>query len=211
MPKLRQNKIKKGLFRKMILQHHYLRRTGFYREVGGAFLRLMVIVVIIFGVLYFAGNYLLNFDKLVDYTVHTLPRWLAYAIFFTSESLFSLLPPDMFIVWTEELPYPWLSVSILGVLSYSAGIVSFSIGRALRKVRIINEWYSKKFDKHIRNVNKWGGWLILAAALTPLPFSLTVMTTGLMQYPKNRYLLWSLSRIPRFHLYALILFKAINL
>lgn len=211
MEKNMRKRSRKSLLKRVALQHHYLRRTGFYKTVGGAFLRLMIVVIVIFGILYYAGNYLLNFDKIVDYTVHTLPRWFAYAVFFVSESLFSLLPPDMFIVWTEELPYPWVSVSILGVLSYLAGIVSFSIGSFLRKIKKINDWYSGRYEKHIRNVNKWGGWLILAAALTPLPFSLTVMTTGLMKYPRQRFLLWSLSRIPRFHIYALVLYKAINL
>ncbi|PKP05346.1 MAG: short-chain dehydrogenase [Bacteroidetes bacterium HGW-Bacteroidetes-6] len=201
----------KSIFQRWWLQFKYFRRSGFYAEVGKSLLKFVLIFGIAFVLLYFAGKYFLDIDKIFGYFVHHVPYWMVISAFFVSESLLSPIPADLFIIWSEEMANPWLMLTLLAILSYVAGIVSYSIGRAVRENRRVNNYFSLKFEKHIKNSKKWGGWLIAAAALTPLPFSMTMVTIGMLHYPARRMLLWSLFRIPRFFLYALVLYKAVNI
>jgi membrane protein YqaA with SNARE-associated domain len=200
----------KSIFQRWWLQFQYFRRTGFYSEVGKSLLRFLLIFGIIFALLYFVGQQFLDIDVIFNYFVHHVPRSLVIATFFLSESFLSPIPSDLFIIWSEEMPNPWLWLTLLAALSYIAGVVSYGWGQLIRRNRRINEYFTSKFEKHIRNSKKWGGWLIAAAALTPLPFSMSMVAVGMLNYPVRRMLLWTLFRFPRFWLYGLLLYRAVN-
>lgn len=204
-------KKKRSIYKTSQLQFHYLKKSGFYNEIGKSFLRLSLIVIVIFALLYFVGTKFLDIDEIFNYLVHSVPKHYVFVLFYITESFFNPIPTDLFIIWSEELSKPWLNLTLLSLLSYIAGINSYFFGYYIRKIPRINRWFSKKFTKQIRNSKKWGGWVIAAAAMTPFPFSLTVVSIGLLNYPFKQFLIWSLLRIPRFFLYAFILYKTVNI
>ena len=70
----------------------------------------------------------------------------------------------------------------------------------------INHVTMKKYLKMIR---KWGGFLIVVGALLPIPFSITSITAGLIQYKFRNFLLFGLLRFVRFYLYAVVIFNVL--
>ena len=204
-------KRRRGLFETIKLQNFYLHRTGFYKEVGKSFLRLGIIIVILFAAYWFIGTRWLDIDELFNYMVHSIQRIYVFGLFFLTETFLNIIPTDLYIIWSEEFETPWRCLTILATLSYLAGLSTYAIARLVRKIQRINNYFTNRFEKHIKNSKKWGGYLIGVAAMTPLPYSITVFSMGLLKYPFRQFLLWSLLRIPRFYIYAYILYNTIDL
>lgn len=204
-------KKRRGLFKTMRLRNVYLHKTGFYKEVGKSFLRLGIIVILLFAAYWFIGTKWLDIDEMFNYLVHTVSKFYVFALFFTTETFLNIIPTDLYIIWSEELAHPWRCLTILSILSYLAGLTTYAMARLVRRIPRVNKWFTNRFEKHIKNSKKWGGYLIGVGAMTPLPYSITVFSMGLLKYPLKQFLLWSLLRIPRFYIYAYILYRTINL
>lgn len=210
-PLLTSIKKKRSFQKHSKLLFHYFRRTGFFREIGVGFLQFMGILAIAVGILLIIDHYVISISDIFNYIVTHVPVYLVFIIFTLNESFLALIPPDFFVVWSEKLEYPWVILILMGILSYLGGVVSFRIGMAARKIPFINRWIKKRFEKHVKNIRRWGGWIIVAGAVTPLPFSLLVIITGMLGYPFSRYLIYGLTRIPRFALYALVIYNVVNI
>lgn len=202
---------KRSLSKHWFLLFHYLRRTGFFREIGIGFLQFIGILVFAGAVLLVIDSYVVSVPEIFEYIITHVPVYVVFIIFTLNESFLALIPPDFFVVWSEELQYPWLILTIMGILSYIGGIISFQIGISIRKIPFINRWIKRRFERHVKNIKRWGGWIIVAGAVTPLPFSLLVIITGMLGYPFKRYLIFGLTRLPRFALYALVIYNVVNL
>ena len=70
-------------------------------------------------------------------------------------------------------------------------------------------WIKKKFIKHFELIRKWGGVLIIFAALFPLPFSAVCIVAGSVRFPLPAFFTLGLFRFIRFFGYALVLFKVV--
>ncbi|HPB01811.1 MAG: YqaA family protein [Bacteroidales bacterium] len=202
---------KGGFLRRWRLQYYYFKRTGFYTEVGKGLINFILIFAVVVGLVIIAEKTILDIDAVFNYVVTHVPNWLVFLVAFSTELLFGLIPSDLFIIWSEGHDYPWVALTILALMSYLAGILTFSFGKLIRKNKKVNSYFTSRFEKHIRNTRKWGGWLVAAAALTPLPFTLIMVVVGMINYPIKRMMLWSSLRIPRYFLMALIYYHTINL
>jgi len=90
-------------------------------------------------------------------------------------------------------------MTILGVLSYIGGVISYLIGYWLLKNKRIRAYSERVLDKYMILVRKWGGAFIIISALFPFsPFSLVVIAASIFKYPFRMFLLFGLSRIARF-------------
>ena len=103
---------------------------------------------------------------------------------------------------------PSFYLSILAFLSYLGGIVSFFLGRSIAKMPAVYNYLEVKMKKHLKNIRKWGGFLIVVGALLPIPFSMTSIAAGIIDYKFKDYLLFGLLRFARFYLYAIVIFHA---
>jgi membrane protein YqaA with SNARE-associated domain len=135
---------------------------------------------------------------------------LVISIFILSESLSGLLPPEIFIIWAMQdgtFLHFMFKVLFLGLISYSAGFLLYTFGRSLRnnqKFRAIKLKFFSKYDKLFR---EYGGFLIIVAAISPLPFGIIALMGGASTFHRERYLRYSLWRIARFLIYAVILWQ----
>ena len=124
-------------------------------------------------------------------------------------SFLGLIPPDFFILWGKQFQNPYAMVGLLAALSYGGGVISYIIGVYIGKLPKVHNWLERKFLNHIDNLRKWGGVLIVFAALFPLPFSPVCAAAGMVRFPVKTFLLLGLFRFLRFFGYALVLFKVL--
>ncbi|HSJ66352.1 MAG TPA: hypothetical protein VK921_01700 [Anditalea sp.] len=135
---------------------------------------------------------------------------LIISIFIASEMLSGILPPELFIIWALQdgtFSHFMFKVFFLAMISYVSGFLSYTIGRTLRNnstFRAIKFKFFKKYDQLFR---EYGGFLIIVATLSPLPFGAVALMGGAAAYNRHRYLKYSLWRFVRFFVYAIILWQ----
>jgi membrane protein YqaA with SNARE-associated domain len=137
--------------------------------------------------------------------------WLVFSIFCMSEVIIGIIPPEVFIIWAlrnDTLTGFILHTIVFALISYGAGIMAFSIGKYLHRTWLYQRLKQKYLQKSEKLLKKYGQYLMLVAALTPVPFSGTAMLVGAVNYPFKNYLLISLSRFLKFALSAWVLWHA---
>lgn len=134
-----------------------------------------------------------------------------FSIFTISEVVVGIIPPEIFMIWSlrEGDAYIYIAnVTLLAGLSYAAGVIGYFIGSYLNQTRFYKTLEKNFFGKYTAYLDEYGGFLIIVAALTPLPFSGICMLVGAMKYPFKKLLLFTLTRFIRFSVYAYIIWAA---
>lgn len=134
-----------------------------------------------------------------------------FTIFLFSEVIFGIIPPEFFMFWAlrhELLSLYIQNIAMLALMSYAAGVLGYFIGKAFNGTVIYRFFRRHYLGKYEKMFNNFGGFLILVAALTPLPFSGICMLVGAVRYPMRKFFWISLSRFIRFIVYAMIIWEA---
>ena len=188
------------------LLHQYYSYTGFYSFLGRSLLKatppILVFIALLLGIHFFV----MDVNTMLDYVTANFPDIGVFAVFFTSESILGLIPPEIFIAWSGKSDLPWIYLSILAVLSYLGGVISYFFGRGVANIPSVFVYLEVKMSKHIKNMRKWGGLLIIVGALLPLPFAISSIAAGIIKFPFGNYLLFGSLRFVRFLIYGLIIF-----
>jgi len=145
--------------------------------------------------------------------LYSEPLWI-YLIYFASEFFFGIIPPEFFMLWALHkagTAQYFLHVAFFAIVSYAAGYAMFLIGRFLNRRLYFRFLQRKFFSKLFPQVRKYGIFLIVVAAATPLPYSAISLVVGSSGYPMRNYLLAALSRILRFAVYGYIIYQSHNL
>ena len=192
------------------LLHQYYRYTGFYAFIGNSLKKSAIPVILIILGLYLVNEYVFTIDDGLEFLTQTFSRTGVLIVFFISETLLGLIPPEIFIGWSKKTATPILNLSILATLSYTGGILSYFIGKTIQKITTVKNYLEVKMAKHLKNTGKWGGFLILIGALLPVPFSITCVAAGMIKYPLKGVVLFGLFRFVRFALYAWAIFNVVN-
>ncbi|NCT17978.1 MAG: short-chain dehydrogenase [Flavobacteriaceae bacterium CG_4_8_14_3_um_filter_34_10] len=192
------------------LLHQYYSYTGFYGFLGSSLLKAIPLIVLFIGGLLAIHFYVIDVNVLLSKMTETFPAFGILSVFFISESILGLIPPEIFIAWSSKSATPIFHLSLLALLSYAGGVVSYFIGKAITKIPSVTEYLEVKMAKHIRNTRKWGGFLIIVGALLPIPYSLTTMTAGIINYPLKSLLFFGTLRLLRFYIYALAIFNIVS-
>ena len=207
---------KKKTYRKKINKPHYKRlhnyynRTGFYMFIWESLKQAFLpIVAAIIGLILF-NNYVYNINDGLQAMTETFSRLGVLTVFFISETILGLIPPEIFIAWSKKTTNPVLNLSILATLSYLGGLTAYFIGRAALKIDSVKNYLEVKMAKNLKNTSKWGGFLILVGALLPLPFAISCLTAGMIKYPFKNVVLVGSFRFVRFAIYAWAIFSVVN-
>jgi len=134
-----------------------------------------------------------------------------YSIFLFSEVVFGIIPPEVFMIWSIHggaFDSYVLNVVLLSIVSYGAGIFGFFIGSKMRSYSIFIRIKETYLDKYQKNLKRFGGILVVTAALTPLPFSAVAMAVAAFRFPFKYYVFYSLSRFVRYAVYGYIVWHA---
>jgi membrane protein YqaA with SNARE-associated domain len=213
--KIMDNHRKKRTYKKTLeLYHNYYKRTGLYKFLG---INLLKLILILAGII----ALILILDQIVDFKArqddiqHFVERHnplFVFTFFLGTESFMGLIPPDIFIVWAKAR-FPenaYFIVGVLATLSYIGGINAYFLGVLVRRFPKVEAYVQKKYEKNFELIKKWGGIVIIMAALFPLPFALISTIAGIVKYPFKPFLMYGLTRYIRFFLYAMAIFGALN-
>lgn len=135
---------------------------------------------------------------------------LVISIFIVSEMLSGILPPEVFIIWAMQdgtFLHFLFKVFFLSLISYMSGFLSYTIGRTLRNNSKFRAFKYKFFRKYDQLFREYGGFLIIVATLSPVPFGAVALMGGAGAYNRHRYLKYSLWRFVRFFVYAIVLWQ----
>ncbi|WP_347925975.1 short-chain dehydrogenase [Pontimicrobium sp. SW4] len=192
------------------LLHQYYTYTGFYRFIGLSLKKSIIPVVVFIGILLGIHYFVIDINTALTTITETFRTTSVLTVFFLSESMLGLIPPEIFIAWSKKLPNPILYLSILAFLSYLGGIISYITGVSITRIPKVRYAIEHKLSKHINNTRKWGGFLIVVGALFPIPFAMTSIAAGFIRYEFKNYLLFGLLRFARFYLYAIAIFNIVQ-
>ena len=188
--------------------HQLLLRTGGYTFLRSNLLKLGASILIILGLFYLIDGYIINIDDAMAWVTQILSPAGLISVFFFSEVSFGFITPELLIVWADETLKPNWMLALLATLSYTAGIVSYFIGRFWSTRKIVRERILERNATTMDQLRRFGGLLIILAALTPLPYPIVCQLSGMNKYP-FKYFVWiTLVRFLRFGLYGALLFSA---
>lgn len=134
---------------------------------------------------------------------------IVLAVFFISETILGLIPPDLFIIWAKQFAHPYAVVLLLAALSYGAGFLAYYAGFKLGAIEKISNFINVKFAEQFKMLRSWGGLIIVIAALFPLPYSTMCLGAGMLKYSVKALLLLGLFRFVRFFAYAAVLYQVV--
>lgn len=175
-------------------------RKDYYKFIAKNALRGLIWFAVIFG-LYFifdvtVGEHFAEWAKPLE----SRPL-LILGIFFASETFFGIIPLEFFVLWAGkfELETFLLVLFVLSVLSYLGGIIAYWFGTRIKEMPFLAKLLEREsFQQYQKVYRRYGGIVIVLAALTPLPFATFSMISASMGFPFNRYLLYSSARFLRF-------------
>ncbi len=212
----KKNKLKRGFSEKMKLYHVYNKRTGLYTFLLKNFIKLILILGGIVALLLIANKILLSYgidlNQALEAMVNKLPVHYALLVFYLSESILGWLPPDIFIIWGKSAPTTnlILNITILGTISYLGGITAYKLGELIQRFPKMHAYIERKYAKNFELIQKWGGVVIVMAALFPLPFATISTIAGIVKYPFKPFVLYGLTRYLRFYIYAAGIFGVLG-
>lgn len=135
---------------------------------------------------------------------------IIYLIYLASEFFFGIIPPELFMIWAvnkANIANYFFNVAFFAIASYVLGYITFFIGQFIHK-RVTFRYIRIKFLKKLwPQLRKYGIFLIIVAALTPLPWSAVSFMIGSAGYPSGRFLRYALFRFVRFALYGFIIYQ----
>ena len=137
-------------------------------------------------------------------------KWLAVISF--AESSFFPIPPDAMIV-PMVLARPeraWQIALICTIASVIGGFFGYAIGYFLFETigRPIVDFYGYQaaFDKFQHQFQEWGLWIILIKGMTPIPYKIVTIASGVAHFDLLVFAVASLvTRAARFFLVAALL------
>ncbi len=210
-----KNNIRKRSRKKEIeLYHSYYKRSGLYRFLGINLIKLILIlagIIVLILVLDQIVDFKLQQDKLHHFVDQHNP-FFVFTFFLLTESFMGFIPPDIFMIWGKA-KFPenaYLIVGLLGTLSYIGGMNAYFLGLLVRKFPSVESFIQRKYGKNFELIEKWGGIVIIMAALFPLPYAMISTIAGIVKYPFRTFMLYGLTRYIRFFLYAVVIFGAIK-
>lgn len=206
--------MKKTFKEKWEIRNAWNKRTGLYDFMWQVLKKLLIIVAIIV-VVVLIGNYILkanniDLNQYLESYIKNSSTFGVLSLFTISESFLGWIPPDLFILWSFHFEQDFLWMTILGTLSYIGGLAGFGIGKLAYRFPKFQKWLESKNEIFFKRIQKWGGIVILFAALFPLPFSTTTLAAAMVKYPFKLTAIYGLSRYLRFYIYGYLYIWAGN-
>jgi membrane protein YqaA with SNARE-associated domain len=123
------------------------------------------------------------YKKMMDFSDHPMAPWLLAFVSFT-ESSFSPFPPDPLLIAMslKNRSKIWYFAALCTLASVIGGLLGYAIGYWL--FGTIGEWILQtyhleaSFQNFQLSFQKWGFWLIAAKGLTPIPYKIVTISSG---------------------------------
>lgn len=192
------------------LLHQYYNYTGFYTFLKDALKKALPPILFVVIAIVMIHYFVVDLNVALQYVIDNYSNFLVLSLFFVSESILGIIPPELFIAWSDKTTSPILYLALIATLSYAGGIVSYFTGRASLNITSVHNYLEVKMHKHLKNARKWGGFLIIVGALLPLPFAVASLAAGMIRFEFKYYLLFGLARFVRFAIYGAAIFSLVS-
>ncbi|MDZ7633998.1 MAG: hypothetical protein U5L72_05975 [Bacteroidales bacterium] len=120
-----------SIWKNLRIQHHDNRRIGVYGYMGLTALKIILLYFLFMVPLVLIARHLIDAERIFQYLTDNLSDSLIIGIFFVSESFLGMIPPDIFMIWGTKFDSPIPVMVLLGLLSYTGGVISYLIGHWL--------------------------------------------------------------------------------
>ena len=138
--------------------------------------------------------------------------WILALVAFVESSVFPI-PPDVLLIpmVIAARDRAWLIAGICMVASVTGGMLGYLIGAAAFETvgRPVLEFYGKMdgFAEFQDRYNEWGAWAVLIAGVTPFPYKVITITSGITQLSLPVFIVASvIARGLRFFIVAALLY-----
>lgn len=153
------------------------------------------------------------YDWALRLAAHKQAAWWLAAVSFIESSVFPL-PPDAVLIpmCIANRKRAFLYATICTVASVLGGLLGYYIGYAFYEAlgaKIIAFYgMEMKFAALQLKYDVWGGWIIFAKGLTPIPYKILTILSGVLHLSLGTFIIASIfSRAIRFFLVAGLLWK----
>ena len=127
------------------------------------------------------------YDRTMSLASHRHALWALAAVSFAESSIFPIPPDAMLIPMVlAHRDRAWTMAAVCTVASVVGGIFGYAIGYFLFEAigRPIVEFYGyqDQFARFTAAYNQWGLWIILIKGLTPIPYKLVTIASGVAHF-----------------------------
>ena len=172
--------------------------------IRGILILAVFVVAFILFKKYVNINFLLWLKPVYDNTL------LVFLIYTVSEIVFGIIPPEVFFIWSTrsaDISQYVYYISLLAIISYGAGLFGFWVGVKLNST-VFYRWIKRRYlIKYQKYLNQYGFFVIVVAALTPLPFSGISMLMGSVDYPFRKFWFYAMTRFLRYAGYSIVFWE----
>lgn len=191
----------------MRLQHLLMQRNGGYTFIKANLFKLLLSIGVILALFYLFDAYIFDIDSAAKWATEFFSPQGLIGLFFLSEISIGFITPELLIVWADETLKPRWMLTILASLSYLAGIIGYFLGQFWRTRAFVRNFLLDRYKDTFAQLNRFGGLLIVLAALTPLPYPIVSQLSGMNDYPFQKFALLTLVRFLRFAIYGALLYN----
>ncbi|MEM8788767.1 MAG: YqaA family protein [Pseudomonadota bacterium] len=137
------------------------------------------------------------YDKTLELADTPYALWALAAVAFVESSFFPIPPHVMLIPMVVAAPHrAWLIAGVCTLASVAGGVLGYWIGAALFDSvgQPVLDFYGKaeNFIAFQESFNAYGAWAVLMAGLTPFPYKVITITSGVTGLDFNVFLFASL-------------------
>lgn len=126
------------------------------------------------------------YDWTMRLAAHRRAPWALGTVSFVESSVFPI-PPDALLVpmVLAERSKAWFYATLCTVTSVLGGLAGYLIGFLLFDTlgrALLNFYgYQAQFDQFASNYNEWGAWIVFIAGVTPFPYKVITIASGVTQ------------------------------
>ena len=151
------------------------------------------------------------YARMIDIAAGPRALWAMLAVSFVESSVFPI-PPDILLI-PMILARPrqaWRLAALCTLASVAGGLLGYAIGYFLFDAigRPVLEFYHAmdRYDALRAGFDQWGVWIIILKGMTPIPYKLITIASGVAQFDLMAFIGASIvSRSLRFFLLAALL------
>ncbi len=152
------------------------------------------------------------YQRTMDLAARKNAMWMLAGVSFIESSIFPI-PPDVLLIpmVLANRARAWAIAAVCTVSSVLGGLAGYAIGFFLFEAvgRPVLELYGmmERFAEFQGMYNEWGAWIVFGAGLTPFPYKVITIASGVTQLDLTTFLVASvLSRGIRFYVEAGLLY-----
>ncbi len=126
------------------------------------------------------------YDKTMELAAHRNAPWALAGVSFIESSVFPI-PPDVMLIpmVLAERRKAWLYAAICTMASVLGGVFGYLIGyflfESIGQAILSFYGYMDAFESFAKRYNEYGAWIVFIAGVTPFPYKVITIASGVTQ------------------------------